>query len=123
MLDKQGSAAQIEEIYQAYPRHVGKGAALKAIKAAVKRMEERDSNEDAVGFLLERTKLFAASAAGQRGQYTAYPSTWFNRESYLDDEQEWGVTENRSGSIKRDLTQEEDTTPGQTMQDFLGELE
>ena len=53
----QGSAAQIEEIYQAYPRHIGKAAALKAIRAAVKRMEERDSSEDAIAFLLERTRL------------------------------------------------------------------
>ena len=39
----QGSVAQIEEIYHAYPRHIGKAAALKAIRAAVKRMEERDA--------------------------------------------------------------------------------
>ena len=70
-----------KRVYQAYPRHIGKAAALKAIRAAVKRMEERDSSEDAIAFLLERTKLFAASPAGKRGQYTAYPATWFNRES------------------------------------------
>ena len=114
----QGSAAQIEEIYQAYPRHIGKAAALKAIRAAVKRMEERDSSEDAIAFLLERTKLFAASPAGKRGQYTAHPATWFNRESYLDDEQEWGATENRSGNLKRDLTAQEDKTPGMSDDDL-----
>ena len=111
-------AAQIEEVYRAYPRHIGKAAALKAIRLAVKRMEERDSGEDAVAFLLERTKLFAASPAGKRGRYTAYPATWFNRESYLDDEQEWGATQNRSGNLKRDLTAQEDKTPGMSDDDL-----
>ena len=117
----QGSAARIEEIYQAYPRHIGKAAALKAIRAAVKRMEERDSSEDAIAFLLERTRLFATSPAGKRGQYTAYPATWFNRESYLDDEQEWGATENRSGNLKREIV-EEDETPGESFRDVVERL-
>ena len=119
MLEKRDeTAARIEEVYQAYPRHIGKAAAMKAIKAAVKRMEKRDSGEDAIAFLLERTKLFAASPAGQLGRFTPHPATWFNRESYLDDEQEWGATENRSGSLKRDLSIEEDTTPGMSLDDL-----
>ncbi len=119
VLDKRGeTAARIEEVYQAYPRRVGKAAALKAIKAAIKRMEKRDSGEDAIAFLLERTKLFAASLAGQLGRFTPHPATWFNRESYLDDEQEWDATENRSGSLKRDLSIEEDTTPGMSLDDL-----
>ena len=112
------SSEQIEEIYQAYPRHIGKAAALKAIKAAVKRMQSRDANEDAVAFLLERTKLFAASPDGNKGKFTPHPATWFNRESYLDNEQEWGAAENRSGNLKRDLTQEMDTTPGMSLEDL-----
>ena len=69
-------------------------------------------------FLLERTKLFAASPDGNKGKFTPHPATWFNRESYLDNEQEWGTTENRSGNLKRDLTQEEDMTPGMSLEDL-----
>ena len=102
-------AAQIEEIYEAYPRHIGKAAALKAIKAAVKRMQSRDADADAVAFLLERTKLFAQSAAGNKGRYTPYPMNWFRDERYLDNEQEWGAAENRSGNLKREIVEEDET--------------
>ena len=115
---RQASAAQIEEIYQLYPRKIAKAAALKAVRLAVKRMQERDANEDAVAFLLERTRLFADSAAGNKGRFTPHPATWFNQERYLDDEQEWNVAENRSGNLKRDLSQPEDTTPGMSDDDL-----
>jgi hypothetical protein len=115
---QQESLAQIEEIYLAYPRKIAKAAALKAIRIAVKRMQERDANEDAYTFLLERTRLFAASADGNKGRFTPHPATWFNQERYLDDEQEWNVAENRSGNLKRDLSQPEDTTPGMSDDDL-----
>jgi hypothetical protein len=111
------STTQIEEIYQVYPRRVGRAAALKAIQLAVKRMQSRDANEDAVAFLMERTKLFAASPAGNKGRFTPYPATWFNQERYLDDEQEWNATENRSGNLKREIV-EETETPGESFQDI-----
>ena len=81
-------------------------------------MNARDSGEDAVGFLLERTLLFAGSAAGNKGTFTPHPATWFNQERYLDDEQEWNVAENRSGNLKRDPTQVEDETPGMSDNDL-----
>ncbi len=119
VLDKLGSAAQIEEIYELYPRKIGRASALKAIKDAIKRMHERDKNADAVGFLLERTKLFAASAAGNNGKWTPYPVNWFRDERYLDNEAEWGVVENRSGNLKREITEIEDEEPGETFEDFI----
>lgn len=68
-------------IYNAYPRKVGKAAALKAILAAL-RKERFD-------ILLEATGKFAASPAGRRGAYTPHPATWFNHERWLDDTTEW----------------------------------
>jgi hypothetical protein len=115
------SAQHVEEIYQAYPRHIGKGSALKAIKAAIKRMQSRDPDEDAAAFLLERTKLFAAWPAGNKGRFTPYPANWFEKERYLDNEQEWNATENRSGSLKREAV-EEDETPGERFQDVAQRL-
>ena len=31
----------------------------------------------------------AASPAGQRGEYTPHPSTWFHQDRYFDDPAEW----------------------------------
>ena len=115
------SAAQLKEIFDAYPRHIEKAAALRAIKAAVKRMQSRGPDEDAAAFLLERTQLFAASPAGNQGRYTPYPANWFDKERYLDDEKEWYATENRSGSLKREVA-EEDETPGESFQDIAQRL-
>ena len=105
----------------AYPRHIDKAAALKAIKAAVKRMQSRGPDEDAAAFLLERTRLFAASPAGNQGRYTPFPANWFDKERYLDDEKEWYATENRSGSLKREAI-EQDETPGESFQDIAQRL-
>jgi hypothetical protein len=115
------SAGQLEEIYDAYPRHINKSAALKAIKAAIKRMQSRDANADAVAFLLERTRLFAQSADGNKGRYTPHPANWFDKERYLDDEKEWGAAENRSGNLKREIV-EEDETPGESFRDAVRRL-
>ena len=115
------SAAQLEEIFDAYPRHIEKPAALEAIKDAVKRMQARDANEDAVAFLLERTRLFAASPSGNQGRYTPFPANWFDKERYLDDEREWYATENRSGSLKREAV-EQDETPGESFQEIAQRL-
>ena len=73
--------AQIEEIYQAYPKKVGKKAALKKIELALRE----------VGFkeLLKKTKLYAECRMGQDKQYTPHPETWFNKGKYADDPEEW----------------------------------
>lgn len=81
-----------EAIYQAYPRRVGKGAALKAIVRAVKGIAARkDAPADPAGWLLERVKAYAAARRGQDQQYTPHPATWFNQERYDDDPTEWSA--------------------------------
>lgn len=70
-----------EEIYQAYPRHVGKQAAIRAILRA---MREHDP-----AWLLARVRLFASSPDGNAGRYTPHPATWFNAGRYDDDDREW----------------------------------
>ncbi|MCP4644495.1 MAG: hypothetical protein GY851_28890, partial [bacterium] len=75
-------AETIEAIYQAYPRDVGKRAALTAIRRACKRCEPAD--------LLAATKAYAASpdVVARLGtadeQFVPHPATWFNRDSWLD---------------------------------------
>lgn len=76
---------EINSIYQAYPRKIAKQAALKAIEKALKRLE----GPGEVAYLLAVTREYAQSPAGNNGEYTPYPATWFNRSSYLDDPKEW----------------------------------
>jgi hypothetical protein len=77
-------AITAEDIYDAFPRKVGKQAAIKAIEKALKLLKPK--------WLLERTKAYAAAVAkwpaGDR-QYVPHCSTWMNRGSYDDDPKEW----------------------------------
>lgn len=95
--------AVLDHIYNAYPRKVGRAAALKSIQKALHRVaKDGYTVEQSVEFLLDRVACFAASPAGQKGQYTPHPATWFNQDRFLDDEQEW-LVKDRSGPV--------DTTP------------
>lgn len=83
------TADEIEGIYEAYPRKVKKRKALDAIESALKRID----HEDPARWLLAIVQEFADSPAGQKGQYTPHPATWFNGSQYLDDPDEWQRTE------------------------------
>lgn len=69
------------EIYEAYPKKVGRPKAVTSIKAAIKD----------IGFpeLLIRTKRYAATRHGQDSKYTPNPATWFNQQRYNDDPSTW----------------------------------
>lgn len=92
---RKGDMLDTETIYQAYPRHKDKRFALSSIEKAIKRVMAGElcsgltSRGYAAAHLLERTKAFAQSFAGQRGALTPYPATWFNRGGYMDDPEEW----------------------------------
>lgn len=75
-------------IYAAYPRKVGKTAALKAIQRAIRHIGVTRGPDG----LLERTKAYAAATAqwpAADKQFIPHPATWFNRGSYDDDPKEW----------------------------------
>ncbi len=80
-LPKRGQA---EAIYAAYPRKVGKKAALGMIAKALREVE--------FARLLERTQAYAKAVESwpeaDKG-FVPYPATWFNRGSYDDDPQTW----------------------------------
>lgn len=91
------SKQQLDSIYQAYPRKVGRAAALKAIDKALLVLAERGTQEP-TAWLLERVEKYAASPAGRQRNFTPYPATWFNQARYDDDENEWANTnENARG--------------------------
>ena len=76
-------------IYLAYPRKVGRGAALKAISKALQIVP--------FDTLLEAVEAYAKSRVDENGQfrddrkYTPHPSTWFNQQRWADDPEEWAV--------------------------------
>lgn len=76
---KKLSRSTLEEIYLAYPRHVGKEAALKAIEFALRKNGIQPPE------MLERVKAYAKARAKEDPQFTPYPATWFNQGRYYDD--------------------------------------
>lgn len=82
-----------EEIYQKYPRKVGKREAMKAIEKALARLPEelewQGMLDDLPFWLMGKVERYAKAPAGNRGHLTPHPSTWFNQSRYLDDEIEW----------------------------------
>lgn len=81
-------------IYHEYPKKVGRQQALIEIEKALKRLCDGETGLpttywDAVKLVLDATKEFARSPAGQRGQYTPWPQTWFHQSRYLDDRKCW----------------------------------
>ncbi len=107
---RSGNARKVnpyEVLYLAYPRKVGKKVAIDAIKRAVDRVESRTKAEgatklDAQRWLYARTLAFARSPAGNRGNLTPHPATWFNQGRYDDNPTEWeqigdGTNQQRSG--------------------------
>jgi len=69
------------EIYNLYPKKVGKDAALKAI---VKALSKVDSVE-----LIGAVAEFANAKQGSDPQYIPNPATWFNQSRWEDDRSTW----------------------------------
>lgn len=88
------SADEVQRVYEAYPRQVGRAKAIEAIRNAVARLGTgKDAPAmdcaSALAFLLEAVVRYAMSPAGNAGKFTPYPATWFNQEKYFDDKREW----------------------------------
>ncbi len=84
-----------DQIYAAYPRKVAPIAAKKAIAKAVRSyaLEKSVDVDTARKRIYDAVCKFAASPAGQKGQFTPHCSTFFNQGRYMDDPAEWYVTE------------------------------
>jgi hypothetical protein len=68
---------QIESLYAAYPKKVGRGRAYKAIAAALRKTD--------LDTLMAGVKRYAFERSGQDPKYTAHPATWFYAERWADD--------------------------------------
>lgn len=90
--------SKIVAIYEAYPRKVGRRAALKAIELAIKEVAKgllsarMAACVDPEAYLLAKTKAFAEAFSKwpvQEQHFCPHPSTWFNQGRYDDDPQQW----------------------------------
>jgi len=118
-----GKPDPVEAIYQAYPRRIGRGAALKAIHKAVKRIcATGQEPRQAQVFLYQRVQAFARSPAGQDGEFTPYPATWFNQGRYDDDPAEWQRKANERGTSYGNSNQGRGGITGDEMSRILDSL-
>lgn len=72
-------------IYEAYPRKVARGDAIKAIEKAMKTTGDRFA-------ILKATEAYAAATSEwpeEDRKFIPHPATWFNRGSYQDDPATW----------------------------------
>jgi hypothetical protein len=71
--------AAIEKLYEFYPRHVGRGAAVRAIARALKKATPQ---QIAVGIQRYRDEILRRQTPPE---YIAHPATWFNQERWRDE--------------------------------------
>lgn len=68
---------EFEDWWRAYPRKVGKGAALMAYRTA-----RREATPEA---LLSGVERYSRSVAGKDPEYIAHPTTWLRQKRWLDE--------------------------------------
>jgi len=118
---------QIEAIYDAYPRKVGKRKAFKEIEKAIQRVAATVTettvdlaNGDrfnrtvtdpvaARRFLWKKAAEYAASPAGQKPQdptqdFRPHPATWFHQDRFYDDPAEWQKPNGRKNGKTANVT-------------------
>ena len=118
-----GKPDPVEAIYEAYPRKVGKQAALRAIGRALKRLWDAGmAKREAEVFLFKRTHAYARSPAGNDGEFTPHPATWFNQGRYDDDPQEWQRKANERGTSYGNSNQGRGGITGDEMSRILDSL-
>lgn len=98
------------QIYDQYPRKVGRPTALRSICRQLK--------NHPFELLMERTKAFAAIPRVKEDmQYVPHPSTWFNQERFNDDPSTWERGSRQpSSALKLKVVQEEITELKDKMQ-------
>lgn len=71
-----------QAIYDAYPKKVGRPAALQKIARAIRKGADPAR-------LLELTQKYAEAVKGTDPQFIPHPATWFNQERFNDDPTTW----------------------------------
>lgn len=98
--EPEGEQPDAATVYAAFPRKVGRQAALTKIDAAAERLAKEGATEPHQ-HLLEQTRAYAAAVkplleqGADRG-LIPHPATWYGQGRYDDDPAEWPVTLERS---------------------------
>lgn len=85
------SSISPEEIYAAYPRKVGRAAALQSIKKAMEKVRDPAKLYSAVLDYASAVKTWAPTTrfTANGTDTVPHPTTWFNQERWTDDRSEW----------------------------------
>ena len=73
----QGDERDFDAWYREYPKKVGRGQAVKAFRAAVKKADAET--------LIDAAKEYALTVQGKEKRFIKNPSTWLNGECWLDE--------------------------------------
>ncbi len=106
-----------DQIYDAYPRKVGRKAAIVKINVAIKDVAKRADIDDPSGWLLKQVQQYANSPKLKETelQYIPHPATWFNQARYDDEPSAWGIT-GQQATTAADLA---DLTPAQRLEHHI----
>lgn len=88
-----------ETLYAAYPRKVGREAALLAIRRALSRLDGKVpvSGKSPAEWLMERLDAFKKASDGNDRKFIPHCSTWFNQARYFDEDREWLAWKKKDG--------------------------
>lgn len=101
--------SHVETIYGAYPKKIGKPAALRAITAALRRGIKGEE-------LLAITQRFAKAWDGETDlQFCPHPATWFNQDRYADAPDTWRRAPKLGAKVKPESNQLEETIPAKML--------
>lgn len=98
----EGKGDSADRIYAAYPRKVGRTAAIKAIRRALDSLGNAQVMDGTKppAWLLERTTAYANATAAwsvHDRQFIPHPATWFNQGRFHDDDSTWQRNSNGNG--------------------------
>jgi hypothetical protein len=86
-------------IYEAYPKKVGKPAALREIAKAI--------GVHGYDNVMNATRRYAEARKGEDPRFTPHPANWFRQERYNDDPSTWasatGKTNDRLDELNREI--------------------
>ena len=102
---KGSNDSRADAIYRAYPKSVGKPAALREIRRALR--------EHPFDYLLERTELFAR-ICNAPPEYIPHPATWFSQQRFNDDPATWHRSNALGGKVQPKVVRAEEFGRGAT---------
>lgn len=88
------ASGDASDIYDAYPRKVGRPKAIAEITKALKKTPFPD--------LLAKTQAFAKAQIGADPQFIPHPATWFHQERFNDDPSTWQRNVNGKTPARRE---------------------